>query len=131
VDKTHRIQARLCLVICHDLWQDSLIGKERMSQPVGGNKMRSNNPLISSAKVRGLIKKNGIRYVDSTEALYGWRSAAGVNVWQLCDTIYLRPYGNDEQQAALVAKLNEALLPFGLVIVKVSSSTSMHIEAVA
>lgn len=93
--------------------------------------MRSNNPLISSAKVRGLIKKNGIRYVDSTEALYGWRSAAGINVWQLCDTIYLRPYGSDEKQAELIAKLNEALLAFGLVIVKVSSSTSMQIEAVA
>jgi len=38
VDKTHRIQARLCLVICLDVWQDSLIGKERMSQPVGGIK---------------------------------------------------------------------------------------------
>ena len=93
--------------------------------------MSRNHPLISSAKVRGLIKKNGIRYVDSTEALYGWRSAAGINVWQLCDTIYLRPYGSDEKQAAIVAKLNEALLPYGLVIVKVSSSSSMHIEAVA
>ena len=36
VDKTHRIQALFCLVICPDVWESSLIGKERMSQPVGG-----------------------------------------------------------------------------------------------
>jgi hypothetical protein len=39
VDKTHRINVWFRLVICHYLWDDSLIGKERMSQPVGGNKM--------------------------------------------------------------------------------------------
>jgi hypothetical protein len=40
VDKTHRINVSFCLVICHYLWDDSLIGKERMSQPVGGNKVK-------------------------------------------------------------------------------------------
>jgi hypothetical protein len=91
----------------------------------------SNTPVISSAKVRGLIKKNGIRYIDATAALYGYRSARGINVWQLCDTIYLRPYGTDEERETYVAKLNEALADLGLVIVKISSSSSMHIEAVA
>lgn len=33
------ILACLCIALCIDVWQDSLIGKERMSQPVGGNKM--------------------------------------------------------------------------------------------
>lgn len=28
-----------CIALCIDVWQDSLIGKERMSRPVGGNKM--------------------------------------------------------------------------------------------
>jgi hypothetical protein len=40
VDKTHRINVWFRGVICHYLWQDSLIGKERMSQPVGGNKVK-------------------------------------------------------------------------------------------
>jgi hypothetical protein len=43
VDKTHRINVWFRGVICHYLWQDSLIGKERMSQPVGGNKMLVQN----------------------------------------------------------------------------------------
>jgi hypothetical protein len=93
--------------------------------------MRSNNPLISSAKVRSLIKKNGIRYIDSTAALYGYRSARGINVWQLCDTIYLRPYGTDEERDFYVRKLNGVLADLGLQIVKISDSSSMHIEAVA
>ena len=94
-------------------------------------KMRGNNPVISSAKVRGLIKKNGINYIDSTQALYGYRSARGINVWQLCDTIYLRPYGTDEEREMYVRKLNRVLAELGLQIVKVSDSSSMHIEAVA
>ena len=28
-----------CIALCPYVWQDSLIGKEQMSQPVGGNKM--------------------------------------------------------------------------------------------
>ena len=35
-----------CLVICHYLWQDSLIGKERTSQPVGGNKMATKTSAV-------------------------------------------------------------------------------------
>ena len=40
----HRNNTTLFLVfriaLCMDVWQDSLIGKERMSQPVGGKKMK-------------------------------------------------------------------------------------------
>jgi len=39
VDKTHRIQACLCLVICLDVCKDSLIGKGETLQTEGGNKM--------------------------------------------------------------------------------------------
>lgn len=39
MDKTHKIQACLCLVICPDVWQDSLIGKGANVFKPGGYKM--------------------------------------------------------------------------------------------
>jgi hypothetical protein len=54
--------------------------------------MRRNNPVISTAKVRGLIKKNGIGYVDATRRMYP-SIATGVSVWQLCDGVYFEVYG--------------------------------------
>jgi hypothetical protein len=92
--------------------------------------MRRNRPVISSAKVRGLIKKNDIRYVDRCAATYGWRFARGINVWQLCDTIHVRPYGSIEEQDSYIAKLNDALAEFGLVVFG-TSSTGFEIKAVA
>jgi hypothetical protein len=64
VDKTHRIQARLCLVIRHDLWEDSLIGKERMSQPVGVKmktviKVKELRDLAAGMKIDLVVTKNG------------------------------------------------------------------------
>jgi hypothetical protein len=93
--------------------------------------MRRNRPVISSAKVRGLMKKNGIDYVDRTRATYGYAFAQGINVWQLCDTIHIRPYGSNEQRDAYVAKLNEALAEFGLVAEGNSFTPSYSIKAVA
>jgi hypothetical protein len=93
--------------------------------------MRRNRPVISSAKVRGLIKKNDIHYVDRCAATYGYSFARGINVWQLCDTIYLRPYGSIEEQDSYIAKLNEALAEFGLVALGTSSTSSFEIKAVA
>lgn len=93
--------------------------------------MRRNRPVISSAKVRGLMKKNGIEYVDRTRALYGYTFARGINVWQLCDNIYIRPYGSNEQRDGYVAKLNEALAEFGLVAEGNSSDSCFAIKAVA
>jgi hypothetical protein len=93
--------------------------------------MRGNNPIISTAKVRGLIKKSGIDYVDATRALYGYSYARGINVWQLCDSIYLRPYGSEEQQNEYIAKLNVALAEFDLVVKGNSNSSTMQIVAVA
>ena len=64
-----------CLVICPDVWESSLIGKERMSQPVGGNKMKSVikvqelRDLAAGMKINLVITKNGggsiIIYCDS------------------------------------------------------------------
>ena len=51
-----------------------------------------NHPVISTAKVRGLIKKNGMSYVDATRRLYP-TIATGISVWQLCDSIYFQVYG--------------------------------------
>jgi hypothetical protein len=93
--------------------------------------MRRNRPVISSAKVRGLIKKNGIRYVDRSASVYYYKFARGINVWQLCDTIYVRPYGSIEEQDSYIAKLNEALAEFGLVAFGTSSTSSFQIKAVA
>jgi hypothetical protein len=59
--------------------------------------MRGNNPVISTAKARGLIKKNGINYVDATRRLYP-SIAKGISVWQLCDSVLFQIYGNDIAQ---------------------------------
>jgi hypothetical protein len=59
--------------------------------------MRGNHPVISTAKVRGLIKKNGIGYVDATRRLYP-SIAYGVSVWQLCDNVYFEVYGGFQKE---------------------------------
>ena len=56
-----------------------------------------NNPVISTAKVRGIIKRNNIGYVDSTRRFYS-KIANGINVWQLCDGIYAKVYGFQETE---------------------------------
>jgi hypothetical protein len=93
--------------------------------------MRRNRPVISSAKVRGLIKKNGINYVDRSASLYYYKFARGINVWQLCDTIYVRSFGSDEEQNSYIAKLNQALAEFNLVAAATPSTSSFQIKAVA
>ena len=61
VDKTHRINVWFRLVICHYLWDDSLIGKERMSQPIGGNKMINyNGYTIEKFARRGLYQVSDV-----------------------------------------------------------------------
>jgi hypothetical protein len=109
------------------------VGKERMSQLTGGNKMNTNYPLISSAKVRGLMKKNGIDYVDADAALYSYQSVTtrGINVWQLGDSICLRPYGNDQERSEYVSNLEKALSELGLMIVNCRDGKSMRIQAIA
>ena len=54
--------------------------------------MHKNRPVISTAKVRGMIKKNNIGYVDAVGKFYP-SIHTGINVWQLCDDVYFRVYG--------------------------------------
>jgi hypothetical protein len=90
-----------------------------------------NQPIISSSKVRAVIKKVGVPYVDATRALHGFKYARGINVWQLCDSIYLRPYGTDEERAEYIAKLDAALREFGLTVSKYDGTYTMKIKVAA
>lgn len=76
----------------------------------------SNKPVISTAKVRGLIKKNGINYVDATGRMYP-TIQNGISVWQLCDTVYCRVFGRTEEISNKnLAALETALESIGLTI---------------
>jgi len=67
VDKTHRIQACLCLVICLDVCKDSLIGKGETLQTEGGNKMARKSvvtvkelrDLAAGMKINLVVAKRG------------------------------------------------------------------------
>lgn len=74
--------------------------------------MKRNNPVISTAKVRGLIKKNNIGYVDATAKYYPF-IAYGVNVWQLCDNVYFKVYGGYEEE-----KIQKTLQEFEAILNK-------------
>lgn len=77
-----------------------------------------NKPVVSTAKVRGLIKKNGIGYVDATRRNHPG-IAQGVSVWQLCSSVYFEVYGNryDEiNRQEILKKFTEALAVEGLAV---------------
>lgn len=91
--------------------------------------MRRNKPVISTAKVRGLIKKNGIRYVDATGRNYP-SIASGVSVWQLCSTVYFRVYGydcNEEKRQETLEKFTEVLSKEGFAVKGASSDRTFEI----
>lgn len=80
--------------------------------------MRINKPVISTAKVRSLIKKNGIGYVDATRRLYP-AIARGVSVWQLCDSVLFKVYGKDVAQVnAIEEQFRNILAAEGLAVTK-------------
>ena len=77
-----------------------------------------NRPVVSTAKVRGLIKKSGIGYVDATRRLYP-SIAQGISVWQLCSTVYFQVYGyhySEVQRQEILKKFTEALAVEGLAV---------------
>jgi len=77
-----------------------------------------NRPVVSTAKVRGLIKKNGIRYVDATGRNYP-SIAVGISVWQLCSTVYFKVYGyhyNEVQRQEILERFTKALAIEGLAV---------------
>ena len=73
----------------------------------------TNRPVISTAKVRGLIKKNKISYVDAIGRLYP-SIHSGLSVWQLCDKVYVRAFGKNCETYA--ATLKNALGEYGLTL---------------
>jgi hypothetical protein len=77
-----------------------------------------NKPVVSTAKVRGLIKKNGIGYVDATRRNYP-SIAHGISVWQLCSTVYFKVYGyhyNEVERQEILKKFTEVLAVEGLAV---------------
>ena len=91
--------------------------------------MKRNTPIVSTAKVRGMIKKNGISYVDGTRKWYP-SIANGINVWQLCNSVYFRVYGFQETEtiAKNLEKFISVLDAEGFTI-KSSSSNTYEIVA--
>lgn len=89
--------------------------------------MKRFNPVVSTAKVRGMIKKNGINYVDASGANYS-AIYSGVNVWQLCDSVYFRVFGfrNSETIAKNLEKFAVVLDAEGLTFEKTHSTLTTY-----
>jgi hypothetical protein len=93
--------------------------------------MRGNNPVISTAKVRGLIKKNGISYVDATRRMHT-SIAKGISVWQLCDTVLFQAYDyqNETRREEMLNKFIDILAVEGFTVTKFGNSYEI-VKAVA
>lgn len=67
-----------------------------------------NRPVISTAKVRGIIKKSGIGYVDATRR-YHPTIANGISVWQLGSSVYFKVFGHNSSEylETFINQLNE------------------------
>jgi hypothetical protein len=76
-----------------------------------------NEPIVSSAKIRGIIKKNGIKYVPESSTRFG-RIYEGITVWQFASHIMIQPFGYHKPEviAENLAKFVEALAPYGLTV---------------
>lgn len=74
-------------------------------------------PIISTAKVRGIIKKNGISYVDAISSKYP-NTNEGITVWQFASHVMIQPFGfrKPELVAENLAKFKEAIAPYGLTV---------------
>ena len=74
-----------------------------------------NRPVVSTAKVRGLIKKSGISYVDATRRYYP-SIAQGVHVWQLSSSVLFQVYSyeSEEKRGEILQKFVIALASQGL-----------------
>jgi len=93
--------------------------------------MRGNKPVISTAKVRGLIKKNGISYVDATRRNYP-SIAYGVSVWQLCNSVLFKVYGyqyNEVERQEILKKFTEVLAQEGFAVKEFSDKSFEIVKA--
>lgn len=89
--------------------------------------MRRNKPVVSTAKVRGMIKKNGIGYVDASGRNFG-SIYSGINVWQLCDNVYFKVFGfnNAETIAKNLEKFTAVLDAEGFAVEKTYSAITTY-----
>lgn len=87
--------------------------------------MKRNKPIVSTAKVRGMIKKNGIGYVDASGKYYG-AIYSGIHVWQLCDNVYFQVFGfrKSETIAKNLEKFTAVLEKEGFGIEKTNSAST-------
>ena len=69
--------------------------------------------LITTAKLRGMLKKLDIPYVDATRANYP-SIANGIHIWQLSWSICFKTYNDAEK--VYVGKFIEALNEIGLTV---------------
>lgn len=92
----------------------------------------SNELVISTAKVRGIVKKSGINYVDASAAYFG-KIYQGITVWQFGSHIMIEPFGynKDEVIAENLAKFIEAIAPFGLTVKQSTNCSYEVVKAVA
>ena len=76
-----------------------------------------NRPVVSTAKVRGWIKKSGISYVDATRRNYP-SIAKGVSVWQLSSSVYFRVYGcgEEEKRQEILDRFSKVIAEEGFVV---------------
>jgi hypothetical protein len=82
-----------------------------------------NKPVVSTAKVRGLIKKSGISYVDATRRYYP-SIAQGVHVWQLSSSVLFQVYSYESEvkRGEILQKFVIALASQGLSVKERSGS---------
>jgi len=89
-------------------------------------------PIVTTAKVRGIIKKNGIGYVDAVGSLYP-STHTGINVWQLCDNVYFKVYGfcQSERISKNLEQFAKALETEGLTYQQESTGSYKIVKKVA
>ena len=82
-----------------------------------------NKPVVPTAKVRGLIKKSVISYVDATRRYYP-SIAQGVHVWQLSSSVLFQVYSYESEvkRGEILQKFVIALASQGLSVKERSGS---------
>jgi len=85
--------------------------------------MHKNHPIVTTAKLRALVKKNEIGYVDRTRRQIS-SMTNGVAISQLGSDIYVEGFGFNDQIviAQNIAKFDEALASLGLTLTKLNDS---------
>jgi len=93
--------------------------------------MHKNHPIVTTAKLRALAKKNGIRYVDATGRLYG-SIHSGVSIFQQLDNVYVQGLGYNTQEKidANIQQFNTALATLGFALQSMSETADRDLYRV-